>query len=299
VRAALILWLLCHPALGWSQQPPPAPVKAGQQPERQAPKKEQAATRVQQRPTDTLPAKLATRPPANEPRPEGQPEHEHKSTLPEWLVALATVGLVGVTAVLARYTFKLWEATKALAQDAKATADRQAGEVRESLEIGRRTVETMAETAERQLRAYVTVGDVQANPPSASPQNPFYVYCRIYNAGQTPAYRVAPVFTWVFEPPDFDPRTLLPLDPDKVVGPRSRPMLGPAHHIAVSPIGPIEVAAANIDLIKKGELCLYVLGTAWYVDAFKVERWTNSCIFLNIERGNWLPRVTEYGNDAD
>lgn len=58
------------------------------------------------------------------------------------LAAGITFLLVIVTGVLAHYTYKLWKSTNALAEDAKRTADRQASEMRESLEIATRSAKT-------------------------------------------------------------------------------------------------------------------------------------------------------------
>jgi len=56
---------------------------------------------------------------------------------PEWWLVIATAVLVCVTAGLVHFTKKLWESTKNLAVDAKATSDRQAREMQESLAIAK------------------------------------------------------------------------------------------------------------------------------------------------------------------
>ena len=58
------------------------------------------------------------------------------------LAAGITFLLVIVTGVLARYTYKLWKTTNALAEDAKRTADRQTVEMKESLDIASRSAKT-------------------------------------------------------------------------------------------------------------------------------------------------------------
>lgn len=291
MRAVLLLWLLCHPALGWSQGPPPAPVKSGQQPEDQAPKKEEGTARVQQPPQQVSPSKLEPRPPANQPRPQDQPKHEDKSALPEWLVALATVGLVGVTAVLARYTFKLWEATKDLAKEAKATADRQAGEVQESLEIGRRTVQTMDDTAKRELRAYVSATRAVIHEPfSAKGGN---VKVTIKNSGQTPAYDYTVTYECLNAP---GPCSLD--EPAKTANARG----------SIAPNGAI---LATIPLrafspgeraeLEGGRRTLYVFGKISYTDAFQGARFTRFCFAFggNYGSGEGDLAVAEQGNEAN
>lgn len=58
------------------------------------------------------------------------------------LAAGITFLLVIVTGVLARYTYKLWKTTNALAEDARRTADRQTDEMKESLDIASRSAKT-------------------------------------------------------------------------------------------------------------------------------------------------------------
>lgn len=56
---------------------------------------------------------------------------------PDTWVAIFTGLLWVTTAILAFYTFRLWRATHSMSKDAKATADRQASEMQESLAIAR------------------------------------------------------------------------------------------------------------------------------------------------------------------
>src|SRR5262249_29445895 len=138
-----------------SEGPAPTPAKAVQQPKPQANKDGDSAAHVQ-RPAPSPPAASQPIPAsATESKSAEKPEQQHDYTTAEWRLVQVTLLLVIVTAALAVYTANLWGATKRLAEDAKTTSDRQAREVRESLDIGQRTVKTMENTAEHQLRAYL------------------------------------------------------------------------------------------------------------------------------------------------
>lgn len=88
--------------------------------------------------------------------------------MPDWFVALFTGVLVCVTVALVRSTNKLWEA-------------------------GERQLRHSADTAQRQLRAYISVeADPSLPPPHVSPQG-IEVTFKTINRGQTPA---GGVFNW-------------------------------------------------------------------------------------------------------
>lgn len=104
---------------------------------------------------------------------------------PEWGLVYLTLALVVVTGCLAIYTAKLWGATKSLAEDAKRTSERQSGEVRESLRIGRETIEAMERHSERRLRAYVFVESAEIRDPYS--ERGGQVKITFKNFGATPA----------------------------------------------------------------------------------------------------------------
>jgi hypothetical protein len=225
----------------------------------------------------------------------------------EWWLVYLTGGLVMVTLGLAIYTAKLWGATKTLSQDARATAERQAGEVRESLAISTRMVETMERNAERQLRAYLTVrtGKIFVDERKEgqwwlewSPQ--------ITNVGRTPAYDVDVLGRAEILP--------IPLQPDVDLDEKLRDKQLPDHP-SRSTIGTGQdiwgayhlnryLTASELQDLRAWipQTAFYVYGTVTYWDIFRKEHRTNFC-----QLAMWTPGrdstpvgcYTEGHNEAD
>jgi len=139
----------------------------------------------------------------------------------------------GSRQVLAIYTACLWGATKRLAKDAKDTSDRQSREMQESLRIAtesanaaKLTVQTMDDTAQRQLRAYISItGGEMVEKIEGS--NIFGFKVTFKNAGQTPAMTLSPgrnASSWTCRAPRRS-HLLFRLQND--LGPHSGLALGP------------------------------------------------------------------------
>jgi hypothetical protein len=132
---------------------------------------------------------------------EQKASNERRTVNSTIVVAIFTAVLAIITGFLAKYTFKLWHATVDLSKDAKETADRQAKEMEDSLYIANRsasalerTVRTMKENANQELRAYV-FPIIDKDTMSRDSFDRLFWYKNVTfitkNFGKTPAYDVA------------------------------------------------------------------------------------------------------------
>jgi hypothetical protein len=260
VRIVLLLWLLCHPALGLSQHPPH---ETGT---------ERTAPASSQRPANEAPSTLSARPgDPEETGPSSEPGEHNGRSGAEWALVRATWGLVAVTFFLFVYTARLFGATKSLSEEAKATADRQASEVRESLNISRQTVETMDRTAEQQLRAYVFA--ISGSIEGAFSATGGKVVVVLKNSGQTPAYDCTVRYdTRIVS----DAQSCTQDEPARVG--QSRGDIAP-HEAKRMTIGLRALDAVEKAALKTvgGGAIMYVFGRIEYTDAFKKQRSQGFC----------------------
>ena len=201
-------------------------------------------------------------------------QHEEDKSFYDSLIAWATIALAVVTTGLAVFTGRLFYATNTMVKDAKATGERQAEEMKESLEIANRsaqaserTVKTMEGTAERRLRAYVAVETISINEVFAGGTP--YTEVRIKNFGQTPAYKFS-CLGGITLGTSFD---ILPPATGSIITPQSGlpPTATVVHKDgARRPLKPEEIAA-----LTTGAQTLWVYGIITYRDAFGIDRFTN------------------------
>jgi len=127
-------------------------------------------------------------------------EEKHKSWFsPEWVLIDVTLLLVVVTALLALYTYRLWCSTNTMAREATNTADRQAREMKASLEIAKDAAnaamiqaQTSTESLKRSNRAWIGVtGKVCITTPLCTGAEGKSIGCcvrlAIINIGTSPA----------------------------------------------------------------------------------------------------------------
>jgi hypothetical protein len=170
------------------------------------------------------------------------------------LLTIFTAALFIVTALLVRYTKKLWGE----AASGRESATRAADAATASAKAAQDTAVTMADTAERQLRAYIRAEAVNEEP-QATPVSRI-VHVQLKNSGQTPAYNVR---CWaggavMGKNPTFEKPPADILDPPFVIHP------GGIHTIGIE-------MEANTDAnwrIKAGEV-IYVWGEVRYEDAIR------------------------------
>lgn len=136
----LLIVLLFSGNAAQSQEPPPTPAKTEQK-QQAHPKQKQQRTSPDKRGTESSPLFIKVIPPlAVEPRSTEHAEQANDYASSEWWLVWVTLILAVITAILACYTAKLWGATKTLAEDARNTADRQAGDTQESLFMARDSI---------------------------------------------------------------------------------------------------------------------------------------------------------------
>lgn len=165
----------------------------------------------------------------------------------------ATVALAWITGILAMFTAGLWFATYCLVRDAK-------------------------KTAERQLRAYVSVDGVNIKP--LAPGEPAFVTLAIQNHGDTPASDLD--FSGaieIFSHPLQDNHTFLPEPSWQKIKVTLFPKSAAHSAGAVTnrPLTPEEIAVVSN---KASGRRLYVYGMVKYQDAFKKPRQTEFCFSI-------------------
>jgi hypothetical protein len=130
------------------------------------------------------------------------PSRETGYWTPEWMVALATAILAGITGALATYTFKLYRATVNLSSDAKLSAEQQTERMERSITEAARAATAMEGVAKattentklmptlltKQMRAYLSVEPAVAAYQDANVR--FAGAPVLTNNGLTPARNV-------------------------------------------------------------------------------------------------------------
>jgi hypothetical protein len=216
----------------------------------------------------------------------------------EWWKALWETVLALGTAALACFTMLLWLSTKKLAEDAVDNAQRQSTEMRDSLAVARESAEAaeatanvMMDTAQRQLRAYVSV-DSASRLDDIDGRPVFEV--RLVNAGQTPAYQVV---SWI----GIAFREYLLTSP--LVRPEAneqapRSSVGPKALFFSRIVGRTALTAEHQALLDQHERVIYVHGGVTYKDTFGFDRHLNYAFYWGGPRQTTYLRPCIDGNDA-
>ena len=168
-----------------------------------------------------------------------------------WLIMLFTGGMLliaGVQAFLFLRQLKLMRESLDTAASAARSAEH--------------SVEIMRDTAQRQLRAYISIETSKIEFPE--PGRP-KVTVNYRNAGQTPAYDVQ---TWIHQWIACYPmRCELPRPPGNFV--MSKSVLGPgAHHTMIIEAPKPIAKEPYLDLVGTAEGTIYVFGEIRYKDVF-------------------------------
>jgi hypothetical protein len=249
------------------------------------------------------------------------------------IAALAAVGLLVVTTSLAIYTYKLWRATADLVRDARSTSDRQiqimerqqtamatqavaaedqhrrlttmAYAATATAEVGRDTVRLMTDTAQRQLRAYVSVVPGGFFVLEGLMRGYFEAHNTLVNTGQTPAYDVSVEQGMDMRKYPLPANAGFPVRP---TGPAdSLTVIGPGQSTGIVAATMEPLPETEVWKIKDGRMYrLYAHGTVRYTDAFGKRHYTNfshSFVWAD-EQGvspaiNVGPEHTHEHNDAD
>lgn len=280
-----------------SQKPPP-PLSQGQPRELQSQPRDNSYVNSAntKKITNTLPALVVDKgdstPENSSPNTRGKENTYFNTWCKEDPMIRYTFWLMIFTGVLAISTIGLWIVTFLAGKDTKKAAD----SAQKSADVAERTVETMADTAQRQLRAYVfTKLD---NQFIISSNGILSVTIKIKNFGQTPAYDLVSSLIMIFrrlpinstnklDVPSFDS------DPSK------------------SPLAPGEFDYQDLSFkdslsqdfisdVEAGNGAFFIIGEIKYVDIFNNPHNTKFCLISTGEhftRRNLL--YYHEGNEAD
>ena len=214
----------------------------------------------------------------------------------ENLATLATLIVASVTAILAYYTYKLWDANKTLVEGAARTAAAQSDDMKCSIAEATRAADAMQNVAEatranavlmqdilhKQMRAYVAV-----NTGTAAYQDGNLRFASsplITNTGFTPARnvrnRVMAAILDTHLPADYkfcDSANMSPHDAT----------LSPRQTFTITGVVSDRYEDAEVELIMRGMAKrLYVWGTVTYDDVFGGSWETHFCHNFNFYRAN-------------
>lgn len=183
-----------------------------------------------------------------------------------WVIACATVALAAVTAALATYTYLLWRSNSQLITQA-------------------------AETAARQLRAYVAVNEPRIFNVRAdmSPR----LRIPFENFGQTPAYKFSVTYAFCYAPGgDFS------VAPPLQESDRRLACLAPGARRTTIGNCPLTLSPALYVALKNGASALFVYGIARYSDAFGKDHFTRFRLKVSSSLGTRLTYCAG-GNETD
>jgi hypothetical protein len=158
------------------------------------------------------------------------------------------------------------------------------------------SVATTKETMTRLLRAYLCVNFGAAGFQKPETNFRFEVRAQLFNAGQTPGYKVgykahAEILPFPL-PSDFT----FPL-PDSPTG--SESTLGYGQQLILAGVVDRLCSEEEVAEIRSGLKRLYIFGTATYEDVYQVSRYTNFCFsVLWLDDGSSMGVYTKRHNDA-
>jgi hypothetical protein len=188
---AAILALLTVVCLTNSASQPPLPAKAVEVAANQEKPAEvskiQVSTNSNQLAAEPLPISVkSTLADHGQNRGDDKKAEEDRASYDE-ITAYSTLALALITAALALFTYRLWSVTKRLVTDAEDASRIQSEDFKRSLDIAKESadstkamVETMKDTAKRELRAYIGIIGVEAEREG--------VRIKFINNGITPAH---------------------------------------------------------------------------------------------------------------
>lgn len=243
-------------------------------------------------------------------RPEREEKAANERRLVFWTIVLSisTIVLAGIAggqlwafSLQARRLRETVEATKSLARDAKESATDQATKMQTSLDIAQQSADaaemlanTMKDTAERQLRAYLSVMVGTALSQDRAQGRKFKGMPRVINMGQTPAHKVAYNSNAAIMPSELPVDFTFPL-PGETSG---SGVLGPHQTFDMGKAVVDFCPDAEVDDIKigKGKI-LYIWGIITYTDVFGNPWHTKFCQSFTFARDGEEEIVFGFYND--
>jgi hypothetical protein len=267
VLLGIVLLALCLAVQ--SQQPSPSPAKPNQPPQHQTGSSQQQTSRNQNITVKSpIEIKLLNTGKTPEETKQEAEDRKEKSSSDWWMVGLT--GVLGFLAFLQLLAFIV------------------------QARVASRTVNTMADTAQKELRAYVFIESASIGN-TAIGQNPKPGFT-IKNFGKTPAYEVSILLGYGFGD-SFEKLGKLSMDHEQ------RGTLGPTAYIHYYNFCPRTLTSDDISALQSGTHFLFVYGEIRYVDFTGESRTTKFRLkaMKNAETGLIGPQfeVCKDGNDAD
>jgi hypothetical protein len=267
---AVLCFLMVGLSYAQSQEPSPGRGAKGKPIQQNATASEKP-TSQDQRGTEQMPLVIKSIPPEKTPdqAKEDRNERDTKSTTERWLtiytglLALFTFCLIVVGSV--QIFLFVWQLR--LIRDSLTDTKHAADAANKSADAAERTVNTMKDTAERQLRAYVSIHMVEIIDVAAG----FTPRANLVfkNFGQTPAYDLIGIGGMAMEvswetlaPPSSDPIEI------------TTTTLHSGATICQSIVGRRKLIAGEREALIDGTKTLWVYGETRYKDTFNVERIT-------------------------
>jgi hypothetical protein len=224
------------------------------------------------------------------------PQQQPTEPLSQWAlndpVAAFTLWLAVATTGLLIFTGGLWLATYRLGRDAKASGADQAKKMERSIaeaakaaiamekmaEAADAQIKLAQETAQAELQAYVAV-QIDGLPNFGLGEIA-EATIKIINTGVTPAYAMTQYGTIIFAP---YPLMSDPMSNELIYsGVASRNTLHNREPYGAAIYGHEPITEKDIAAFQAGHTVVYVIGNVDYKDAFKRQRRTEFCYFLNI-----------------
>jgi hypothetical protein len=311
LRVSLLLWLLCHPSLGSSQQPPSRPkaqvggaTRDQQRPQFQARGSQDSpfivkldsiqANAQDKRGTPASPLVVKLDSIQAKAQAEQAEQQGREETSANWWIVRFTAALVLIGFFQA--IFFVWQLVmirKSLA-DTEAAADA----AMKSAKSAESSVTLAGDTAKLELRAYIAVRSNGLAIRTQGEEFRVEWQTEIKNTGRTPAYFVVPDARMEILPLPLHPDWQLPPDlanrpGDTTINPDDR-----QPHIVRG-----KLSRADYELIRHGSgWALYVFGRVRYKDIYKVTHYTYFCWWAARGEADGVLRVegvSDRYNNAD
>ncbi|WP_444783494.1 hypothetical protein [Reyranella sp.] len=220
-----------------------------------------------------------------------------------WLSYLQTraavVGAAFLVLTLAATAWAAWAAA-----DAAQIAGKSAVASFRAADAADRAIAVASDTAQRQLRAYLSV-EPDENVEASFLSGRLVLGLKTVNRGQTPAYRVNQWLDFqigpspLVESPFKVSRQIL-RDRKSERPPFTPSDIAPGDHLSFGINTGRQVSSADQQLIAKGLLRIYVVGKVYYRDAFKCRRYSQFCFALTFyNRRIAMDAATDGGNRSN
>jgi hypothetical protein len=200
------------------------------------------------------------------------------------------------TVFIAFFTLTLWLSTKRLSAEAiraSEIARRSADAAKDSAWAATKTVKEIRRNATHQLRAYLTIGILQAREQGQTIDVP------VSNDGQTPAYEAWMHLNWErVAPGDILPTNFAYPDRGPPIRYRSRITIGAGTERTFTHLAPVDEMRRVLD----GEIGLFIYGHIHYADIFFKEHDSNFCCEYFARKGDdgkTIHSLTMYGEHND